>query len=185
MEHTITLGQAREQAQGSQWVDVRSASEYAGGHVPGAVNIPMEQIEARLADLDATRQIVLVCQSGTRARLAANMLGPCRKNVVVLEGGTAAWIKAGLPVVASVKTRWSLERQVRLGAGLLVLAGIGLAFAVSMKWLLLSGFAGAGLAFAGLTDICPMGIFLGKMPWNRPRQYNLPSQAQLKAKEEL
>jgi rhodanese-related sulfurtransferase len=103
----------------------------------------------------------------------------------VLEGGTAAWMNVGLPVVASVKTRWSLERQVRLGAGLLVLAGVILGVLISAYWLLLSGFVGMGLTFAGLTDICPMGILLGKMPWNHPNLCNLPGQTQLKAKEEL
>ncbi len=185
MEQTITVKQFREQVERLQLIDVRSPSEFASGHIPGAVNIPIEQIEGRLADLEADRQILLVCQSGMRARIAAGMLANCRKNVAVLEGGTAAWIRAGLPVVASVKTRWSLERQVRLGAGLLVLVGVILGVLVSAYWLLLSGFVGMGLTFAGLTDICAMGILLGKMPWNRPRQCHLPSQAQLKAKAEL
>lgn len=65
-----------------------------------------------------------------------------------------------------VKTRWSLERQVRLGAGLLVLTGAGLALTVNVNWLFLSAFAGLGLTFAGLTDICPMAEILAKMPWN-------------------
>jgi len=185
VEQTITVKQFREQVAHFQVIDVRSASEYAAGHVPGAVNIPLEQMEGRLADLEAGRQILLVCQSGMRARLAAGMLAPCGKNVAVLEGGTAAWMKEGLPVVASVKTRWSLERQVRLGAGLLVLVGVILGVLASAYWLLLSGFVGMGLTFAGLTDICPMGMLLGKMPWNQSSVCHLPGQPQLKAKEEL
>ena len=57
-------------------------------------------------------------------------------------------------------------RQVRLGAGLLVLTGAALAFTVDVNWLFLSAFVGGGLTFAGLTDICPMAEILGKMPWN-------------------
>jgi rhodanese-related sulfurtransferase len=151
-------------------VDVRSGSEFASGHIPGAVNIPMDQIEARVGDLDLDRPIVLICQSGTRARVAAGLLEPCQRQVAVLEGGTKAWIEAGLPVVASVRTRWSLERQVRLGAGLLVLTGAILALIVNPLWVLLCGFAGLGLTFAGLTDICAMGIVLAKMPWNKRSQ---------------
>jgi 3-mercaptopyruvate sulfurtransferase SseA len=49
--------------------------------------------------------------------MTAGLLEPCRKDVTVLEGGTDAWVKAGLPVVASVRTRWSLERQVRWWRG--------------------------------------------------------------------
>ena len=185
MEKNITVDQLREQVAYFQLIDVRSPSEFAAGHIPGAVNIPLEQVEGRVADLEADRQILLVCQSGMRAKLAAGMLKPCGKNVAVLEGGTVAWIKAGLPVVASVKTRWSLERQVRLGAGVLVFVGVILGVLISAKWLLLSGFVGMGLTFAGLTDICPMAMMLGKMPWNQSSQCHLPSQGQMKVKEQL
>jgi hypothetical protein len=125
----------------------------------------MDQIESRLADL-GSGPIVLICQMGKRARMTANLLEPCQREIAVLEGGTAAWIQAGLPLVASVKTRWSLERQVRLGAGLLVLVGVTLALTVNPRWLFLSAFIGMGLIFAGLTDLCPMAEILEKMPWN-------------------
>jgi rhodanese-related sulfurtransferase len=180
VQQTVTVKQLREQAKRPQMIDVRSASEFAAGHVPGAVNIPLEQIEGRLEDFEADRQILLICQSGMRARLAAGMLETCRQDVAVLEGGTAAWIKEGLPVVASVKSRWSLERQVRLGAGLLVLAGVALAIVADTRWVWLSGFAGMGLTFAGLTDLCPMAVILGKMPWNRPSQCHVPDQSRTK-----
>lgn len=169
------MKELREHEDCSQWIDVRSATEFASGHLPGAVNIPLDQLEGRLQDLDVNRKILLVCQSGTRAGLAAAMLEPCRKDVVVLQGGTATWIKEGLPVVASVKNRWSLERQVRLGAGVLVLVGVVLGNIASVKWTFLTGFAGLGLVFGGLTDICPMGILLGKLPWNRASHCVLPS----------
>jgi len=154
-------------------VDVRSSSEFASGHIPGAINIPMEEIEARLDDLDLNLPIVLICQSGKRARMSSSLLEPCQRQITVLEGGTQAWIRAGFPVVASVRTRWSLERQVRLGAGLLVLAGVILALTANPLWVFLCGFVGLGLTFAGLTDICAMGIILGKMPWNRRRQCSI------------
>jgi rhodanese-related sulfurtransferase len=84
-------------------VDVRSGAEFASGHIPGAVNIPMDQIEARLGDLGLNFPIVLVCQSDKRARMTASLLEPCQRQITVLEGGTKAWIEADLPVVASVK----------------------------------------------------------------------------------
>jgi len=154
----------------AQLVDVRSASEYAVGHVPGVINIPMEQIEARLDDLSPDRPIVLICQSGARARLAAALLEPRRTDVTVLDGGTSAWVNAGFPVVMNAATRWALERQVRLVAGLLVLIGAALALTVNPHWLYLSGFVGLGLTFAGLTNICAMASLLCKMPWNRSRR---------------
>jgi rhodanese-related sulfurtransferase len=127
----------------------------------------MEQIDSRVSDLGSRGPIVLICQSGNRARISAGWLQKLREDVVVLEGGTAAWAQAGLPTVASVAARWSLERQVRLGAGLLVLLGVTLALTVSPNWIYLSAFIGAGLTFAGLTDFCPMGRLLALLPWNR------------------
>ena len=165
MNPTITASQLRRHTP-AQLVDVRSSSEFASGHIPGAVNIPMDQIEARLDDLSLNNPIVLTCQTGKRARMTAGLLEPCHRQITVLEGGTKAWIDAGLPVVSSVKTRWSLERQVRLGAGALVLTGVVLALTVNPLWVFLCGFVGLGLTFAGLTDICAMGIILEKMPWN-------------------
>lgn len=167
MSPSIDVVTLSRQAPGkSQLVDVRSASEFASGHIPGAVNIPMDQIEVRLDDLLPNVPTVLICQAGKRARITAGLLEPCQREIAVLEGGTGAWIQAGLPVVSSVKTRWSLERQVRLGAGLLVLAGALLAFTVNTNWLFLSAFVGLGLSFAGVTDICLMAEILGPMPWN-------------------
>lgn len=165
MTPTVTARELRNKP-AAQLLDVRSPSEFAAGHIPGAINIPMDQIESRLADL-SSGPIVLVCQMGKRAQMTADILGPCQFDLTVLEGGTSAWIQEGFPVVKSVKTRWSLERQVRLGAGLLVLVGATLALTANPRWLFLSAFVGMGLTFAGLTDICPMAEFLQRMPWNR------------------
>jgi rhodanese-related sulfurtransferase len=154
-----------------QMIDVRTSSEYASGHIPCTVNIPMDQFEARQKDLRLEDGVVLVCKAGSRAQIVAGWLGS-KANVRVLEGGTDAWRSRGLEVVISAKTRWSLERQVRLGAGLMVLVGTALA-AAGVPWgIWLAMFAGAGLTFAGATDICMMGILLAKMPWNQGRTEN-------------
>lgn len=168
MNASITVAELRARPPAPNLlVDVRSGSEFAAGHIPTAVNTPIDQIEARLEDLNIELPITLVCQTGTRARMTANLLESCQRQITILEGGTKAWIEAGMPVVASVKTRWSLERQVRLGAGTLVLIAAILALAVNPLWILLCGFVGLGLTFAGLTDICAMAIILEKLPWNR------------------
>ena len=86
-------------------------------------------------------------------------------NVVNVEGGTLAWEKAGLPVVPGKKAI-SLERQVRIAAGLLVLLGTAFGWFVHPAFLGLSAFVGAGLVFAGVTDTCGMGMLLARMPWN-------------------
>ena len=151
-------------------IDVRSASEFATGHIPGAIHMPLEQVESRVDDLDAKLPIILICKSGQRARMAAALLEPCRPDATALEGGTDAWQKAGLPLVVSRNTRWSLERQVRLGAGLMAMTGAFLGAMVNVRWVYLAGFIGLGLTVAGLTDFCPMALLLSKMPWNGPRR---------------
>ena len=146
-------------------VDVRSAAEFAIGHVPGAVNVPMEQVETRAADV-GDGPVVLICEAGKRASIVAGWLED-RQAVSVLAGGTAAWRKAGFPLVRCAPCRWTLERQVRLAAGLIVLIGSLLAVLVSPTWILLPMFIGAGLTFAGATNICGMAVVLARMPWNR------------------
>src|SRR5271157_3127554 len=90
-------------------------------------------------------------------------------NVVNVEGGTLEWERAGLPVVRGKKTV-SLERQVRIAAGSLVVLGTGLGAFVHPGFLALSAFVGAGLVFAGITDTCGMGMLLARMPWNRVQE---------------
>ena len=78
-----------------------------------------------------------------------------------------AWAGANLPVIKGESKVWSLERQVRFTAGLLVLAGVVVGFAVTPYLFLLSGFVGAGLVFAAVTDTCGMAMMLARMPWNK------------------
>ena len=86
-----------------------------------------------------------------------------------MEGGTLACVEAGLPVVRGRKAI-SLERQVRIAAGLLVLLGALLGWLVHPAFVGLSAFVGAGLVFAGVTDTCGMGLLLARMPWNRVKE---------------
>lgn len=157
-----------------QLIDVRSPGEYASGHVPGALNLPLEEVEARLDDVARHDPVVLVCQSGSRACLSHDVLQHHRSDLIVLEGGTSAWEAASLAVVSGGNPRWSIERQVRLAAGLLVLVGAVLGFSLSPGWFGLSAFVGAGLTFAGLTNICGMAFLFGKLPWNRPTRPSAP-----------
>jgi rhodanese-related sulfurtransferase len=171
MSATVTveeLSSEIQQGHRTQMIDVRTATEYAAGHIPCAINIPMDQFESRRKDLRLEDGVVLICKGGTRARIVAGWIEQ-GVGVRVLEGGTDAWIKRGLEVVATARTRWSLERQVRLVAGLLVLSASVLAISGVHAAIWLAVFIGAGLTFAGATDICGMGILLAKMPWNQAR----------------
>jgi len=80
-------------------VDVRSANEWAGGHIPGAVHIPLGYLAERCRSLPATKPIVMQCQGGSRSAIAASLLERLGySGVINLEGGMSAWIAAGLPV---------------------------------------------------------------------------------------
>jgi glyoxylase-like metal-dependent hydrolase (beta-lactamase superfamily II) len=145
-------------------VDVRLPAEYRAVHIEPSVLIPLDEIGKRQGELPRDREIVLVCRTGSRARLAAANLAGLRTRV--LEGGIVAWQEAGYPVVEG-KAHMSLERQVRIVAGALASAGGVLAVAVSPWFALVPAFVGAGLVYAGITDRCGMALVLGKLPYNR------------------
>ncbi|MFN2318032.1 MAG: rhodanese-like domain-containing protein [Gemmatimonadales bacterium] len=80
-------------------VDVRAESEWDAGHLPGAVHIPLPELEERLGEIPADREVVLQCQGGGRSAIAASLLkARGRDRVANLAGGYAAWVTAGLPV---------------------------------------------------------------------------------------
>lgn len=80
-------------------IDVRSAAEYATEHVPGAVNIPFDEVASRISEVDAEHGVALYCMVGPRARKGeAALLAAGHASVLHLEGGLAAWKEAGLPV---------------------------------------------------------------------------------------
>jgi len=165
------LQQLLDSHAGLTLIDVRTPVEYAEVHVPVARSVPLDQFDPR--NLLASGQIskdgpvYLLCRSGARASKAAEkFVKEGLDNAVVVEGGTLAWIEAGLPVDRGTAKVISLERQVRIVAGLLVLAGVLLAIFVHPYFIGLSAFVGAGLVFAGVTDWCGMGLLLAKLPWN-------------------
>jgi len=152
-------------------IDVRTPAEYRAAHVEFARSLPLDELDpSRLMNSRNGRRdkpLYVICQSGSRGEMARNRFAQTGfANVINVEGGTQACIGAGLPIVRG-KQAMSLERQVRIAAGSLVLLGIGLSLLVH-PWLLgLSAFVGAGLVFAGVTDTCGMGMLLARMPWNR------------------
>ncbi len=111
--------------------------------------------------------LYIICKSGKRGENACELFRQAGfENVVNVEGGTMACEQTDLPLVRGKKTI-SLERQVRIAAGSLVLVGAVLGWLVHPGFIGLSAFVGAGLVFAGVTDTCGMGMMLAKMPWNR------------------
>ena len=85
----------QEQAAGATVVDVRDPDEYAGGHVPGALSLPLGELPARLDELPRDRTLYLVCQGGGRSAKAADLLAGSGFDVRSVAGGTTAWTDAG------------------------------------------------------------------------------------------
>jgi rhodanese-related sulfurtransferase len=145
-------------------VDVRELPEWAAGHVEGAMHLPLGDLRAR-PERAGSGEVLLLCRSGRRAEQAAEALAAAATDVrpVVVDGGVDAWLRAGLPVRRE-RGPISLERQVRIAAGALVLAGLLIPGAGFLPYVV-----GAGLVFAGVTDTCAMGMLLARLPWNRRR----------------
>jgi rhodanese-related sulfurtransferase len=72
-------------------IDVRETEEMAEGKIPGAVNIPLSILEFRLHELDQTKEYILVCRSGGRSGLAAELLASRGFQVINMRGGMQAW----------------------------------------------------------------------------------------------
>ncbi len=151
-------------------IDVRTPVEFQEVHVDTARNVPLDQLDAAAVMQSrgerANEPLYVICRSGSRGQKACEQFQRAGfTNVQNVDGGTLACIDAGLPVVRGKKAI-SLERQVRIAAGSLVLAGVLGSF-VHPAAIALSAFVGAGLIFAGITDTCGMGMILARMPWNQ------------------
>lgn len=152
-------------------LDVRTDLEHAEIALKGDHHhIPLDKLAPRKFlqenKIDAERPVYVLCRSGKRATQAAeSFIAAGHDNVHVIEGGIVACEAAGVPV--RKKQVVSLERQVRIAAGTLVVLGVVSGATISPWFYGLAGFVGMGLVFAGITDSCAMGMLLAKAPWNK------------------
>ncbi|MGC4896693.1 rhodanese-like domain-containing protein [Micromonospora sp. DT31] len=157
-------------------LDVRTPGEFEAAHIPGAYNVPLDLLREHREELRGhlDEDVVLICRSGARASQAEHALATVGlPNLKVLDGGMLAWQATNAPV-SQGRSRWDLERQVRLVAGTIVLVSIlASVFVPGLKWV--AAFIGAGLTFAALTDTCAMGMLLSKLPYNRGASCDLDS----------
>lgn len=154
-------------------LDVRTAAEVKSLSLPGSLQIPLQELTAERLQAEISNsgksggRIYLLCQGGKRAEMAAGQLqGKIDAELIVIAGGIDALKSANAPLVEG-KGAISLERQVRIAAGFLVFSGVILGSLLNPGFYWLSGFVGAGLMFAGITDTCMLGMLLARMPWNR------------------
>ena len=172
----IDLNQSLERNE-ALLVDVREPGEFAREHIAGAQSLPLSAFD--VSRLPRDRKIVLCCQSGTRSSHALAQLAAAGfQDVAHLDGGLSAWKAADLTTSIDITQPISIMRQVQIVAGSLVLTGAVLAWLVSPWFILLSGFVGAGLLFAGVSDTCMMAMLLAKLPYNQPKA---PAQTRLQS----
>ncbi len=167
---TMTVKEAHETlAEKGCLIDVRTPWEFQEIHAKAATCVPLDEInkDTLSASAQGKGPSLLICKSGKRSSDAAEKLSrEGVEDLFVVEGGTDAWHQAGLPVNTGRKAI-SLERQVRITAGSMALAGVLLGHFVNPAWYWLPGLVGGGFVFSGITDTCAMGTILSKMPWNR------------------
>ncbi|MBN45585.1 MULTISPECIES: rhodanese-like domain-containing protein [unclassified Methylophaga] len=155
-------------------IDVRTTAEVNAKSLPSAIHLPLQAFNVEALQKAINKQsanpekIYFLCHSGRRAETAAKQIdGQVSQSLVVIEGGIQAVEKMNPDWVITQGKAISIERQVRITAGGLVLLGVILGFAIHSAWFALSGFVGAGLMFSGITDSCAMGMIIAKMPWNK------------------
>ena len=150
-------------------IDVRNPAEFESAHIAGAHNIPLPLLSAHTVELAARLQdgVVLMCQSGVRAKQAQERLAAAG-----LQGGQLLTDsvddveKAGGAVVRGRQV-WDMERQVRFAAGSLVGLGLLAGRIASPKFRVLAGGISGGLVFSALSNTCAMGKALAYLPWNQ------------------
>ncbi|MGW2659010.1 rhodanese-like domain-containing protein [Streptomyces sp. NPDC001478] len=173
MPSPVSLSPAQAAARLAEFtvIDVRAPGEYASGHVPGALNIPLDRLHEAVPALksaSARGSLLVVCASGVRSTRACDILSAADIDAVTLSGGTSAWEGDGhdLHRPAGARATWPMERQVRLAAGSLVVAGLlaGVRHPAA-RWL--AAGVGSGLVFSAVTNTCGMAAVLSKLPHNR------------------
>lgn len=148
--------------------DIREADEYAREHIPEARLTPLSAFTPEDFPLDHDKIGLFHCASGNRTtQAAAQILSTGFAKVYQIEGGIAAWKKAGLPVNLNKSAPISIQRQVQLIAGSMMVISVVLAVLISPWFMALGAFVGGGLMFAGASGTCAMATMLAWMPWNR------------------
>ena len=151
-----------------KFLDVRSVLEFSQAHIKDSINLPIDMLVMKVNELSQAKQsYIVLCRTGNRSSMAADMLIQSGiHSVKVMDGGITAWQKEGLALVKG-EGGISLERQVRIMAGSIVLLGILLSWFICPWFIGISIFVACGLIYAGLTDNCMLGMLLLKLPYNQ------------------
>jgi len=149
-------------------IDVREPLEYATEHIPGARLLPLSTFDPTQVLQEAGKKVVLHCVMGMRsAQAGQKLLDAGFTSIYNFRGGVQAWKDAGYATTHGQRTPLSLQRQVQMVSGSLVLLGTVLGAVASPWFLLLSAVVGAGLVYAGLSGTCGMAMLLAQLPYNQ------------------
>ena len=149
-------------------IDVRELPEYTAEHIPDAQLLPLSTFDPARVPQEAGKKVVLHCVMGMRsAQAGQKLLDAGFTTVYNFRGGVQAWKDAGYATARGQRTPLSLQRQVQIASGSLVLLGTLLGGIVSPWFLLLSGAVGVGLVYAGVSGTCVMTTLLARLPYNQ------------------
>jgi len=149
-------------------IDVREPPEHAEEHIPGSRLLPLSTFDPARVPQEAGKKVVVHCVMGMRsAQAGQKLLDAGYMTVYNFRGGVQAWKDAGYTTVRDQHAPLSLQRQVQIVSGSLVLLGTVLGVVVSPWFLLLSGGVGAGLVYAGVSNTCGMAMLLAQLPYNQ------------------
>lgn len=152
-------------------IDVREPGEYASDRIPGAKLVPLSSFNPNSIAFDPNQTLVLYCNSGSRSTVAAQkLIAAGFSQVAQLKNGLNTWKSAGYTTEKDQNAPISLFRQVQIVAGSLVVLGTVLGAFISPWFLILSGFVGSGLVFAGISNTCALAMLLAKLPYNQPHR---------------
>ena len=154
--------------QSVDFINVCTPAEYNEAHIEGVRNVPLDTLQDHLEEFTDKKTVYVHCRSGNRGKQAIEKLNQLGVTVelVNVEGGLLAWQEAGF-ATGSHTSRLPIMRQVFIGAGSLVLAGVVLTYFLGEPYLLIPLFVSLGLLLSGLTGWCGMALLLSKMPWNK------------------
>jgi len=161
-------------------IDVRTSMEHAEKHLrQGHMLLPLEELKDVGAldkqEIDKSSSIYLLCRNENRSiKAAEKFTKEGFNNVYVIEGGLNACENQGCEVdgydtqcAVAGSRPLSLERQIRIVAGLIAAVGAMLGLIIDPLFNIIPFFVGSGLIFAGVTDRCGMALILTKAPWNK------------------
>lgn len=156
-------------------IDVRELDEFEAEHIEKSIHVPLSNFNhlapGVLAELSANSEVLIMCRSGARSKLALDQIKNLGYNdkiqAKVYEGGILAWKAAGYTTIVKKANHLPIMRQVQLIAGSVVLLSSLASVWINPMFVWVAAFFGTGLTIAGLTGFCGMAQLLSLAPWNR------------------